>query len=136
MFSNDQALAAARIIRSVLPEEFGLDLDVVSHIDDQLAEILNHSELTVDDQVDRLLEILDGNPQTKVWLSNFLEQEGVIEEDSTRGLSYLSLPGDPTSQPRKKYSCPINNDCIWYREGNREIKLCPTHLVSLVPDNS
>jgi hypothetical protein len=136
MFSNDQALAAARIIRSVLPEEFGLDLDMVNHIDRQLAEILNHSGLTVDAKVDRLLEIFAGNPQTKAWLDNFLDQEEAEEQGFTRGLNYTSLPGDISFRQRDKYTCPINDDCIWYREGNREIKLCPTHLVPLVPDNS
>lgn len=123
MFTNDQALAASRAIRPLLPK---LIPALAEQIDQQLAQLLNQTDLDETTQVDRLLDVLDAQPETKSWLDQFLEIPA-----TERG--YSGLPGDPALATATAYICPIGNDYTWYREANEDIPLCPTHLVPLVP---
>lgn len=125
-FENAQALEAACLIRSLLPTKFDLNSDVAKQIDTQLASILNQTNLDENMQIDQLLEILDSNPQTKAWLDSILDAKNEIVEMGSSGLA-----GDPTLPLAQRYRCP-SNDYVWYLEDNREVPLCPTHLVSLV----
>jgi hypothetical protein len=124
-FENAQVLEAACIIRPLLPTDFDLDGNGAEQMDTQLANILNETNLATEVQVDQLLEILDSNPQTKAWLNNFLDAEKLVVEKGFSG-----LPGNPELPLPRKYGCP-DNDYIWYQEGNREVPLCPTHLIPL-----
>lgn len=123
MFTNDQALAASRAIRPLLPK---LIPTLADQIDRQLAQLLNQPDLDETTKVDRLLDVLDAHPETKSWLDQFLEIPA-----TERG--YSRPPGDSPLAAATPYICPIGNDYTWYQEANEEIPLCPTHLVPLVP---
>jgi len=125
LFTNAQALEAARTLRSVLSQL--LDAESAEAIDRQLAQLLNQTDLDENTQVDRILKILDNRTETQTWWDNFRQNNTSIQK------SYSGLAGDPTLQPVTKYVCPIANDYTWYREDNSAIPLCPTHLVRLVP---
>lgn len=123
MFTNDQALEACRTLRPLLPQ---LVPALADQIDHQLAQLLNQPDLEDNPPVDRLVEILDAHPETKRWFDQFLE-------NLTPKRGFAQLPGNPAFSSAAAYLCPIGNDYTWYREGNEEIPLCPTHLVPLVP---
>lgn len=125
MFNNAQVLEAARIIRPILSKK--LDATLAQEIDLQLSNLLNQTNLEEDTKTDRLLEVLASQPQTKSWLDEFLQFD-----QTEKG--YSSLPGDPELLSATKYVCPKNNDYTDFLENRRDIPLCPTHLVPLVPD--
>lgn len=126
MFNNAQVLEAARIVRPILSEK--LDATSAQEIDLKLSQLLNQSNLEEDTKTDRLLEVLDSQPQTKSWLDKFLQSDQTEK-------SYSPPAGDPELVSTTKYICPIGNDYTLYLENHREIPLCPTHLVRLVEEN-
>ena len=121
-------LDAARTIRPLLSTL--VDAEVVQQIDQQLAARLNQK--TTDDKstTKAIRDILQSNPATQAWLTDFLKTE-----PTQRGGNF-QLPGNPTLQSAKKYVCPIANDYTWYREDTSPIPVCPTHLDPLVPSQS
>lgn len=129
MFTNQQALDACRTIRPFLPQL--LPSDLAKDIDQQLADLLNQERLEENEKVDRLLVILNSHEATKAWVENFLSFVSVRYHTRSDN-SYAGLPGDPSLQTALRYVCPEKKDYIWYREGDDEIPLCPTHLVRLV----
>lgn len=126
MFTNEQALEAARLARSRLAQM--LNAESAQQVDHQLAQLLNQTDLDENTQADRLLEILDSHPETKAWLDDFLKNKDLR--------SYSRPPGNEKVQPATKYVCPIGNDYNWSQEDSGAIPLCPTHLVPLVPAQS
>ncbi|ESA32437.1 hypothetical protein N836_25870 [Leptolyngbya sp. Heron Island J] len=122
MFTNEQALSASRAIRPLLPKLIPAQAD---QIDQQLAQLLNQTDLDETTQVDQLLDVLEAYPETKSWLDQFLELP-------TNERGYYGIPGNLAPTAADCYVCPIGNDYTWYREANEEIPLCPTHLVPLV----
>ena len=123
MFTNAQVLKAARIIRPILSQK--LDAPLAQEIDNQLAQLLNQTDLEEYRKAARILEVLDSQSEIKIWLDDFLK---LIQSER----SYYPLPGEPELQNATKYICPIGNDYTRYLENDRDIPLCPTHLVKLV----
>ena len=122
MFTNDQALEACRALRPLLPQ---LVPDLADQIDPQLAQLLNQPDLEDNSRVDRLVAVVDAYPETKRWFDQFLDH-------LTPKGGFAGLAGDPAFSSAPAYLCPVGNDYTWYREGNEDVPLCPTHLVSLV----
>jgi hypothetical protein len=127
MYTNDQALAACRVIRPILPQLLAANL--AQQVDDQLAQLLNETDLDEETKVDCLLAVLDTYPETKTWLDQFLELNSTPKGD-------YSLTGKPALQSATSYICPIGNDFTFYQEANEDVPLCRTHLVALVPVQS
>jgi hypothetical protein len=128
LFTNSQILEAARTLRPLLPQE--LDTTTAQQLDQQLAQLLNQTDLDENTQVDRLYEILESHPKIKSWLDDFLKNLTSTQK------TYNRLSPDPGLQAATKYVCPSGNDYTWFREENEPIPLCKTHLVSLVPAQS
>ncbi len=110
MFTNSQILEAARTLRPLLPQ--ALDADSAQTLDQQLAQLLNQTDLDEDTQVDRLYDILDSHPRTKSWLDDFLKNPTSTQKN------YARLAGDPTLPGATKYVCPIGNDYTWFQENS------------------
>lgn len=126
LFNNAQVLEAARILRPLLSQK--LKPNIAQEIDNQLAQLLNQTDLEENTKADRILEVLDSLSETKILLDDYLQFA-----QSQRSKSYYPLPGEPALQNATKYVCPIGNDYTRYLENDRDIPLCPTHLVKLVP---
>ncbi|AKJ09335.1 hypothetical protein ABB07_04665 [Streptomyces incarnatus] len=127
-------LDAARAIRPCLAELLPFAPESAARIDDELARLLARS--TEPDTADRVRGVLEGNPVTEVWLSQFLEF-GVPPDflaPGTRGTTSPGPAGDgETVRPGPKFVCPVGGDVVWWRRHvGQDVPRCATHGVILV----
>lgn len=128
MHNPADILEAARQIRPHLTQL--LDADLAQVCDRQLATLLNQSDLADQAKAEQLIAVVDSYPSPKTWLDQFLNQP------IQKGVLFQGLPGDPAPQSALLYVCPIGDDYSIYLEDTRDVPLCPTHLVPLVPAQS
>jgi len=123
-------LTAAHAIRPHLATL--LDEVTAQQLDQQLQTLLTQAESEQSVEIP-ITEVLRDLEPTRKWVQLYLEGEN--PDQITRSISgYSNLPGDPILQSATKYVCS-HNGCTetWYREDNKPIPLCPTHLVTFIP---
>ncbi|GAA3796991.1 hypothetical protein GCM10023083_35390 [Streptomyces phyllanthi] len=127
-------LDAARAIRPYLPNLLAFSPGSAARLDDELAQLLEKS--AEPDTADRLRRVLESNPVTEVWVSQFLEFD--VPPDfiapGTRGSATSGPAGDgEIVRPGPKFVCPVGGDVVWWRRHvGQDIPRCTTHGVTLV----
>jgi hypothetical protein len=124
MFTNDQILEAAQMLRPILPQL--LDSESAQSVDLQLAQLLNQTDLDENTQVDRILDLVGYYPATKSWLDEFLKTV------QTRG--YSGLQGNAAPSPATTtFKCPYCDYTDTVPQVGMIPEPCPNHPnVSLI----
>ncbi|MFF3913984.1 hypothetical protein ACFYZB_10935 [Streptomyces sp. NPDC001852] len=127
-------LDAARAIRPYLPDLLSFAPELATRIDDELARLLQKG--AGPDSADLVRGVLEGNPVTEVWVSQFLEFDVPPEfvPGGTRGSVTPGPAGDgETLRPGPKFVCPVGGDFVWWRRHvGQDVPRCATHGVILV----
>lgn len=128
MYTSEDVLETARIIRLYLPDLLGAEAETVDHA---LAEMLARAESgeAVDNQI---LELLAKSNATREWTRQFLMEK--IPPPVMR--SYDPLAGSVSVIDANTFVCQVPG-CpqIWYKpKAGIDPPLCQEHKIPLVPD--
>ncbi|MFF4219158.1 hypothetical protein [Streptomyces nondiastaticus] len=128
--SDERILECARAVRAELPRLIGpLAAERSRELDARLAQALARDAGTVE----RILVVLQSEPELRTWAAHFLES-GNPPRYTERG-DYQPLPGSGEAVPATRYSCP-DRDFAWYRAFLDESPpRCPTHGHPLVRED-
>ncbi|CAL9554021.1 hypothetical protein SUDANB15_04470 [Streptomyces sp. enrichment culture] len=130
--ADERILECARAVRAELPRLIGpLAAERRRELDARLARALARPGDA--DTVERILEVLQSEPELHTWAAHFLET-GNPPRYAERG-DFQPLPGSGEAVPATRYSCP-ERDFAWYRAFLDEPPpRCPTHGHSLVRED-
>lgn len=127
MYSSEDVLEAARVIRLYLPDLLGAEAETV---DRALAELLARAESgeVVDNQI---LELLADRDATREWTQQFLKDK--VPPPVMR--NYDPLAGSVSRIDANTFVCPMAGcNTVWYRpRAGIEPPLCQNHKIPLVP---
>lgn len=130
MYTYEDVLEAARVIRLYLPDLLGAEAETV---DRTLAELLTKTESreTVDNQI---LELLAERDATRKWTQKFLKDK--VPPPVMR--SYDPLAGSVSCIDANTFACPTAGcNAVWYRpKAGIDPPLCEVHKIPLVPAQS
>ncbi|MCU0571010.1 MAG: hypothetical protein MUF49_31140 [Oculatellaceae cyanobacterium Prado106] len=148
MYSTEAILEAVLLIRPRLTDL--LEDETAQQINAQILQLLR--QIQAEQPVENsLLELLAQYEPTRTEMRAILDRQNTEDERSTsisgentsildleltKGITYSSLPGQSSPQPKPKFKCPTC-DYTWSRlKLGKPTPLCPQHRLPLDPVSS